>query len=229
VRWDLIPRNVASLASPPRTTHFEGNPLTPEEARTFLEAIREYRHEALFSIALTMGLRFAEVLALRWQDIDTSAVTLSVRHQLQRRDGKLILVETKTDKSRRVLPMSIIVVDALQRHRERQQVACQLAGGRWQATEYVFTTRIGTPLDQRRVLAAFKDVLTVAKLADRRFHDLRGSAATLMLMQGVDLLTISRQLGHSTIATTAAAYAHVLPALQRQAANKMDALLADPK
>jgi len=225
VRWNVVPRNVAALASPPRTTHHEGKPFTPEEARVFLEAIREHRHEALFIVALTMGLRFGEALALQWRDIDTDAGTLSVRFQLQRQDGKLSLVETKTEKSRRTLPMPAIVADAIRRHHERQHFARRLVGARWQETGFVFTTKFGTPLDQRRVLIAFKDVLTKANLADRRFHDLRGSAATLMLMQGVDLLTISRQLGHSTIATTAAAYAHVLPALQREAASKMDALL----
>jgi len=225
VRWNVVPRNVAALASPPRIAHFEGKPFTPDEARAFLESTHEHPHEALFIVALTMGLRFGEVLALRWQDIDMKAGTLSIRYQMQRRDGKLALVETKTDKSRRTLPMPAIAVDALKRHGERQQFARRLAGVRWQEMGFVFTTRVGTPLDQRKVLTAFKAVLAVAKLADRRFHDLRGSAATLMLMQGVDLLTISRQLGHSTIATTAAAYAHVLPALQREAASKMDALL----
>jgi len=225
VRWNMLPRNVASLASPPRIAHHEGKPFTPEEARTFLEAIREHQHEALFIVALTMGLRFGEALALQWRDIDNEAGTLSVRYQLQRREGKLTLVDTKTEKSRRTLPMPAIVVDALRRHHERQHFAARLAGARWQNTGFIFTTPTGTPLDQRNVLEKFKGVLVIAKLPERRFHDLRGSAATLMLMQGVDLLTISRQLGHSTIATTAAAYAHVLPALQREAASKMDALL----
>ncbi len=225
VRWNAVPRNVAALASPPRVAHHEGRPFTPEEAQTFLKAVRDHKYEALFIVALTMGLRFAEVLALRWEDIDAAAGTLSVRYQLQRRDGTLTLVDTKTDKSRRTLPMPALVVDALRRHRERQQFAERAAGARWREAGFIFTTRYGTPLDQRKVLTAFKDSLTAAALTDRRFHDLRGSAATLMLMQGVDLLTISRQLGHSTIATTAAAYAHVLPALQREAASKMDALL----
>lgn len=227
VRWNIVPRNVASLASPPRIVHYEGKPFTPDEARAFLEAVHEHSHEALFIVALTMGLRFGEVLALRWQDIEMKAGTLSVRYQIQRRDGKLTLVEPKTDKSRRTLLIPTITLNALKRHSERQQFARRLAGVRWQDLGHVFTTRVGTPLDQRKVLTAFKAVVAAANLEDRRFHDLRGSAATLMLMQGVDLLTISRQLGHSTIATTAASYAHVLPALQRDAANKMDALLTE--
>ncbi len=227
VRWDVVPRNVAALASPPPVKHFEGNPFTPIEARIFLTAIREHRHEALFTVALTMGLRFGEILALQWQDIDKGAATLSVLHQLQRRDGKLTLVETKTDRSRRILPIPKLVMDAMQRQEERQQVARQLAGDRWQETGFIFTTGVGTPFDQSKILTAFKKVLATEGLTERRFHDLRGSAATLMLLQKVDILTIARQLGHSNIATTAAAYAHVLPALQREAAGKMDALLTD--
>ncbi len=81
--------------------------------------------------------------------------------------------------------------DASNLHSERQRFARRLAGVRWQDVGLVFTTRVGTPLNQHKVLTAFKDVLAVAKLVDRLFHDLRGSVATLLLMQGVDLLTIS--------------------------------------
>src|SRR5947209_5129385 len=100
----------------------------------FLEAIRDHRHEALFIAALTMGLRFGEALALRWTDIDTEAGTLSVRYQLQRRDGALTLVETKTEKSRRTLPLPTLVKDALQRHRERQHVTRRFVDVRWRET-----------------------------------------------------------------------------------------------
>jgi len=104
-----------------------------------------------------------------------------------------------------------------------------MAGTGWQERDFVFTSSTGTPFTQSRPYREYKDVLTKAGLADRRVHDLRGSAATLMLMEGIDLFTISKQLGHANIATTAAAYAHVLPALQRDAASKMNALLTGTK
>jgi integrase len=84
VKWDMVSRNVARLVDRPRIERKPINPLTPEEARRFLAAIRGHRLDALFSVALALGLRQGEALGLRWEDIDFSAGTLRVSHQLQR-------------------------------------------------------------------------------------------------------------------------------------------------
>ena len=128
LRWNLVARNVATLVDAPRVRRPEVQPYTPEEARAFLDKIAEGRLEALYSAALAVGLRQGEALGLRWPDVDFEARTLAIRNSLQRVDGKLQLVECKTQKSRRTIMLPQVAVDALLRHRTRQQKERQLAG-----------------------------------------------------------------------------------------------------
>jgi integrase len=89
----------------------------------------------------------------------------------------------------------------------------------------VFTTPLGTPVDPRNASRDYRALLQAAKLPAIRFHDLRHTAATLLLAQGVDPRTIMETLGHSQISLTLNTYSHVLPALQARAAEKIDAIL----
>jgi len=103
VRHGVILRNAAALAEPPRVVHREVEAWDSAQVRTFLDATRGHRLEALFTVAIVTGLRQGELLGLRWSDLDAVAGTLTVRHSLQRVDGLLQLVETKTARSRRTV------------------------------------------------------------------------------------------------------------------------------
>jgi len=236
-REGVIGRNVAALVSPPRVQQHEISPLDPDQARTLLETARGDRLEALYAVATALGLRQGEALALRWSDVDLDARTLRVSATLQRvpvmlrgaddggRGTRYRLEPPKTARSRRTIHLPGVVVTALREHRLRQLEERLAAGGAWQEWDLVFATTIGTPMDARNVSRAFADLLQRAGLPRIRFHDLRHSAATLMLAQGVDARTIMATLGHSTIGITMNTYAHVLPAMQRDAADRMDAML----
>ncbi|MBF6613953.1 MAG: site-specific integrase, partial [Chloroflexi bacterium] len=119
-KWSLVPRNVAQLVDAPRSRRYEMRSLTPEEARVFLNTVRGDRLEALYSVAIALGLRQGEALGLRWEDVDMDKCTLRVRYALQRIDGKPQLVEPKTQKSRRTIFMPQVTVNALRTHRVRQ-------------------------------------------------------------------------------------------------------------
>ena len=225
VRWDIVSRNVAKLVDRPRIDRKPVNPLTPDEARRFLAAIRGHRLEALFSVALGMGLRQGEALGLRWDDIDLTAGTLRVRHQLQRVDGRLVLVPPKTTKSRRTLVLPPLILDALREHEKRQVAEKIWAGSRWAETGLVFANRTGRPTQARRVIEQFHSALEDAGIRRIRFHDLRHSCATLLLVQGVSPPVVMEVLGHSEIALTMNAYSHVVPELQYEAAQRMQAIL----
>lgn len=110
-------------------------------------------------------------------DIDFEAGTLSVRHALQRMPGGLQRTEPKSDRSRRTIAMPTIVAKALRGHRARQLTKRLAAGSRWQETGFVFTTTLGTPMDERAVHKRFKAVLAGAGLRNQRFHDLRHACA----------------------------------------------------
>jgi len=225
VRWDMVSRNVARLVDRPRVLRKPINPLTPDEARRFLAAVGGHRLEALFSVALALGLRQGEALGLRWEDINFSAGTLRVSHQLQRIDTRLTLVAPKTEKSRRTLVMPAMIAERLHEHEKRQVAEKLWAGSRWQENGLVFANRTGGPTQARHVIRQFHDVLEHAGLRRVRFHDLRHSCATLLLVQGVSPRVVMEVLGHSEIALTMNSYSHVVPELQREAAQRMQAIL----
>jgi len=225
----VIFRNVATLVEPPRSVRPEAKVLTPEQAGAFLKAIKENRLQALYTVALSLGLRQGEALGLRWQDLDLDNRTLRVNTALQRIDGKVQLVEPKTSRSRRTLPLPDSVVQSLRSHRVRQKEERLKAGERWHEAGFVFTTPIGTPLDPRNVLREYQAALKGAELPRLRFHDLRHSCASLLLAQGVQPRTVMEVLGHSQISITMDTYAHVMPAMMRNAADAMDSALGAKK
>jgi integrase len=208
---------------------YEIQPLTPEEARTFLTAAKGHRLEALYAVALTLGLRQGEALGLRWQDVDLELGYIRVARQLQRFDGVFELVEPKTARSRRTIAMPPTITKVLAEHRERQACERKAAGPRWKEWGLVFTRPDGHPLDGTVVTHQFHDFLDRAGLPQRRFHDLRHSCATLLLAQGVSPRVVMDILGHSQIALTMNTYTHVVPDLRRDAAVRMESLLAEPE
>ena len=150
-----------------------------------------------------------QALRARWREVRTTLHT----------------TEPKSVRSRRTIRMPAVVGTALKLHRTRQLQGRLIAGGAWEDCGLVFTSPIGTPIEPRNVTREFRAILTAANLPRVRFHDLRHTAATLLLAQGVDPRTIMETLGHSQISLTMNTYSHVLPALQANAAAKMDAIL----
>jgi integrase len=230
-QWGLVPRNVAGLVKPPRIERAEVRPFTPEQARTFLRAIKGYRLEALYSVALSVGLRQGEALGLSWEDVDLEQGTLQVRQQLQHLRGEFSLVPPKTKGSRRTIELPAFSVRALREHQVRQEREKTEAGPEWQdwgsaeGTHLVFTTIKGTPLDPRNVTHRFQALLERLKLPRMRFHDLRHACATLLLVQGEHPRVVMEILGHGSFGMTMNTYSHVVPSLKRDAASKMDRLL----
>ena len=224
-KFSFVPRNVARLVDPPSVPQIEIVPFNAEESKKFLVAVEGDRLEALFVVAVGVGLRKGEVLGLYWNDIDLERSQLRVRRSLQRLSGQLQLVPPKTDKSRRVLGLPAFVVQALHQHRSRQLEERLRAGGSWQESDLVFTTPTGTPLDGPGVTRRLHRILDSNELRRVRFHDLRHTSASLLFFKGVDRRTIMENLGHSQISLTSNVYTHVVPELQREAARKMDDLL----
>jgi integrase len=224
LKWGLIVRNAAALTEPPHIEKHEIQPITPEQARRFLHAIAGDRLEALFTVALALGLRRGEALGLRWQDIDFEKCILRVNYSLQRFGGKLHLAELKTKNSRRVLHMPEVLVLKLQEHRKRQ-LHERLASSCWEENDLVFASSIGTPSEPRNVNRHFDQLLKRAGLSHFRLHDLRHYCASLLLMQGVQLKVVSEILGHTQISTTADIYTHVLPEIKKEALDLMGRML----
>lgn len=225
-KWGLVARNVATLMTPPGIERREMAALTEEEARIFLDAAQEEPFEALYVLALTTGMRQGELLALRWRDTDLEMVSLHVRGSLQRTAQGLQIVEPKTASSRRQVSLTTAALDALRRHRVVQAERRLQIGAAWQDNDLVFPNEIGRPLDSSNLRRrSFLPLLGKANLARIRFHDLRHTAATLMLGRGVHPKVVAEMLGHSQISITLDLYSHVTPTMQRQATEALDAVL----
>lgn len=225
-KWDLVSRNVAKLVDPPRVVQAEIRPFTPDESRMFLTAIRGERLEALYVLAISTGLRQGELLGLSWSDVDLAGRELTVRTTLQRIRGDIFFLEPKTARSRRTIALPDFVVDALHAHRGRQMGEKLLAADQWETSDLIFTTPFGKPLTDRVARDHFYRILDRAGLRRQRFHDLRHCCASLLIARHVEPRVVMETLGHSTIGMTMNTYAHVIKEAQREAAGRMNDLLA---
>jgi integrase len=215
-RWRLVPTNIADLVDAPRQQRAEMKALSPEQARMVLEAAHGDDLEALWTVALTTGLRQGELLALRWPDVDLDQRSLRVVASLVRIVGQEPqLAEPKSRRSRRQVELSAGAVDALRRHRA---IAPSIG--------FVFARSDGRPLSVTTTWKRWRRLLERANVPAMPFHSARHSAATLLLSRGVHPKIVSEMLGHSTVAITLDVYSHVTPAMHREAARVMDEILS---
>jgi len=221
VRWGLTPRNVCDAVTRPRAPRPTVQVLTAEQANALLVAAREDRFYALYVLAVTTGLRQGELLGLQWDNIDLAGAVLRVRHALHEVAGRLWLDEPKTTKARRTVDLPAVAVAALYDHRERGLTEGHPSG-------LVFCDTRGGPMRKGNLVRrSFIPLLNRAGLPRIRFHDLRHTAATLLLLQGVHPKVVQERLGHSQISMTLDTYSHVLPSMGREAAVKLDSLFED--
>ena len=219
VRDGLVRRNVATAVRRPRVARRDAAVLSPAQAQDFLTAAQGDRLYALYAVAIAVGLRRGEALALRWSDVDLETGSLRVSRTLSRVAGGLVFTEPKSTRSRRTIPLPDPLVTELRAHQVRQAAERLTADSDWHDEDLVFPSRFGTPLDPRNALRAFTAVAARAGLEGVGLHTLRHTAASLMIAQGVHLRVIMETLGHSGISITADTYAHVLPQQQREAAD----------
>lgn len=218
VRWGLVPRNVCDAVDKPRAPRKEFQVLDQKQVHKFLKTAKSDRLYALYVVAVTTGLRQGELLGLEWKDVSLNDGTIGVRQMLQENNenGKLTFAEPKSAKSRRRVDLPRIAVQALRQHRKKM-----LAEG--PQTSLVFPDSDGKPIRKSNLIRrSFKKILERAKLPDIRFHDMRHTAATLLLSEGVHPKVVQERLGHASITLTLDTYSHVLPSLQKDATAKLN-------
>jgi integrase len=222
-----VARNVCDAVRPPKVQAKEMRALSPEEARQLLTGAVGDPLEALYILAVTVGLRQGELLGLKWQDVDLDAGRLQVRRSIARVNGHGWLEqEPKSASSRRSVALTPLAVAALQRHRQRQ-LERRLKALAWEDNGFVFANEVGRPMTpQNLTKRSFHPLLERAGLPRMRFHDLRHTAATLLLAQGVHPKIVQEMLGHASISLTLDTYSHVTPSLQAEAAEKMQAIFS---
>jgi integrase len=208
---------------PPKVNTQEVTPLTREEARRLLNTVQGDRLEALYVVALHTGLRQGELLALRWEDLDLEAHKLQLRRTVTKDGGKLTIGPAKTAKGRRTVKLTRDATDALRRHLTRQLEEIDGLGDLFEDNGLVFCTAKGTlinPSNLRR--RSFAPLLVRAGLPHMTFHQLRHTAATILLLKNVNPKIVSEMLGHASIAITLDTHSHVLPNMQDSAVAAME-------
>lgn len=232
VQWEILQRNPAERVTVPRprTDDAKVHAISVEDAHKLLDAAVGDRLEGLYLLCLSIGLRRGEALGLRWADLDLGEATLSVVQQVQwvPGQGTVVVTHPKTKRSRRTVRITDDCVKALRVQRTRQAAERLRAGEYWQDHGLVFPSSIGTPLDPRNLTRAFHSLCDRAGLPRERLHNLRHSAASFLLAQGVPLRVVMEILGHSSIQMTADLYTHVVPALEQDAAERIGKLLRRP-
>jgi integrase len=217
LRDGLVTRNVAALAEAPKMQKAERTYLTTAQVRRIIEEARDERLWPLWVVIVTTGLRVSEALGLAWSDVGSDTVT--VRKQLARVDGEWVRTEPKTRRSRRTIPLTPSAIEAFAEQRRRQD---EERGEHPRPIDgLVFTTPTGSPIHATNILPEWYAVLERLGLPRVTTHDLRHSAASMMLSAGVPLPVIADILGHSTVRVTADLYAHVGVELRRDAADRL--------
>ncbi len=218
VRPPLIPFNPVASVAKPRPPKPEIRPFTPDQLGQLFQASVTDRLFALYLMAIDTGMREGELFAVQWDDIDFAGAGVMVQRALKEVRGKLWVEDLKTNKSRRRIDLSPATLQALHEHRKRQ-----LAEGN--AGKLVFCARKAATRRPNLAQRFFHPMLKRAGLPRIRFHDLRHTAATLLLLANERTKVVSERLGHASTTTTEATYQHVLPTMQKQAAEKMNQIL----
>jgi len=220
LKLGLVYRNVADSVTRPKVVRKEMKTLNDYQVRQLIQVAESEQMGLLLWVAVVTGLRQGELLGLKWSDLDWTSRRIQVQRQVQRRKGDgLVFCEPKSASGRRVIVLGKSTIGKLREHKNSQLKERILLGEKWQDYDLIFPSPIGTPLDPSNVLKAYKNCLKRAGLPNLRFHDLRHSAATLMLQQGVNPKIVSEHLGHSDISLTLNTYIHVLPPMQEEAAE----------
>lgn len=225
VKWQLIARNPADAVQPPKPVRREMRALSEIETAGLLNTATNSRLYSPIFVAVTTGLRRGELLALRWKHVDLERGVLSVHQSLeQTRDG-LNFKQPKTAKGRRTVDLPEITMEELRRHRNRQRQSRLELGPAYSDQGLVFPGPDGAPWPPDGLTRAFAALMRRAGNRGLRFHDLRHTHATQLLREGIHPKIVSERLGHATVSITLDLYSHVLPGMQKAAAERVDASL----
>lgn len=228
VKLGLLPNNPSDVTSPPKPRQKEMQILNDSQVYQLIITAKEIqiRNLALYQLAITTGMRQGELLGLKWQDVDWEKKTLHIQRQLRygSNDGS-VFSQLKTRASARTIIIGTETLSLLKEHQQRQFYEITRMGKRWRDHDLVFPSTVGTPFNPHNLIKQYKSLLNKAGLPAIRFHDLRHTAASLMLNHGIPVLIVSKRLGHAKPSITLDIYGHLIPSMQERVAQIMDEVI----
>lgn len=228
VKMGLIIRNPCEGTIPPKLKQKEMSFFDENQVQQLLNtALKiEDQYYPVYFLAIHTGMRQAELLGLKWEDVDFSRRTLQVKRQCVRpKGGGFVFTQPKSKSGRRTIALGMQAVEVLKEQQLRIIEVRDEADENWQDYNMVFPTKVGTPILASNLRRGFRKLLKESGLPKIRFHDLRHTAASLMLNNGIPVLVASRRLGHSKPSITLDVYGHMISSMQEEAANLMDELM----
>jgi integrase len=227
IKYGLLLQNPAHGATIPMETRSEMKVLNKEQVTQFLIAAQDSPHRMLYYLAINTGMRQGEIFGLKWSDVDWEKGILVVQRQVKRIPGQgWKFSAPKTKAGRRTIKLGEGLVQELRSHKDRQAFQKAVVGDRWQEHDLICPSSIGTPCNQSNLRKDMLRILKAAELPTIRFHDLRHTAASLMLNNGVPPIVVSKILGHSKPSVTLDIYGHLYSEMQTSAAEIMHELVS---
>lgn len=225
VRQGYLIHNPCELTDPPSPRGKTMRTMTAGEVETFLAtAVGDYYYPVFYT-AVSSGLRQAELLALRWRDIDLDYLSISVNRTLYKRRGMCEFKEPKTEHSRRRVSMTPKLSLFLRQHKAEREALYNKLGKQLSLDDLAFGNTDGKPLNPASVSRSFLTIARKAGIQGVRFHDLRHTFASLMLQRGANPKVISEALGHSSVAFTLQTYSHIIKGMQEDAMSLLNEVL----
>jgi len=223
---EIVSRNVASAIKPPKVESAEVQILSGDEIGTVLKKVRGHALYPIVGLALATGMRRGELLGLQWGDINLDKATLKVERSVEETKAGLRLKTPKTKHGRRTISLPPSAVEVLRDHRrEQRETRVALGLGREAADTLLFGTPEGGMLSPDNLSRDWRRLVAARKLPSVMFHALRHSHASALIASGLDVVTVSRRLGHGTPMVTLTVYAHLFEKTDLTAASAIEATL----
>ena len=226
VKNATVARNVAGIHAPPDVEETEIEILEPDQIADVLGKLEGHNLFPIVATALLTGLRRGELLGLQWGDVDLDAGALRVERSLEETRAGLRLKPPKTKRGRRNLKLPVEAIAVLRAHKLRQlELRVELGQGKPDATAFVFCDVELKPLKPHTISRAWRRAVAAKGFPSVTFHALRHTHASVLIRAGVDILTISRRLGHSKAAITLDVYGHLIEGADAAAAKAIEGVL----
>jgi len=226
VKWDIVEKNIATRATPPRIPHREMEYLNEDESKRMIALLQKepVQNRTMIMLLILLGMRRGELLGLEWKDIDFANQTLRIVRTSQFVDKAIITKEPKTQSSIRTLSFDNVVLGLLQDFRAWQDGQRERFPD-WKESDRLFTSPRGGPMHPDSITQWFSKFIKRSGLPKVSLHSLRHSNATLMIAGDVDIATVSKRLGHANTSVTLNIYTHALKSRDRLAAQTLESLL----
>ena len=226
VQLEAVARNVAEAVPPPKIEESEVEILDAEQIGFVLAALKNTRLHPIVALALATGMRRGELLALQWQDIDLKRGQLNCERSLEETRAGLRFKGPKSKHGRRTISLPSSAVDLLRQHHKAQlEVRLQLGAGKPPADALVFCDHEGKPISPNHLSVMWRRAIATVGIPKVKFHALRHSHASALIHAGVDVVKVSRRLGHGSATITLNVYAHLFSKTDDSAALAIEAAL----